>query len=159
MPGSYKPTATFRFEDTPSSPSFDLQFNPADVPTSIAASKFATAPPAVSVSPAVDTAGLASAGIGAAGQAAGTLAQLAGQQAALQQASANNDATRGLSEKLAKLSLSQNRDQFEKNREIQAMMAALGGLSNARSTSNAARDVRRQDEQMLSDLLAGIYLR
>jgi hypothetical protein len=143
---------------TPYAPKFgdlDLQAPNVEVGTSIAASNFATP----SAAPVADYSGVAGAGISAAGQAASTIAQIAAQQNALKSAAGQNSANAALSERLAKASLAQNRDQFEKNRELQNMMWALSANDNSRTTSNAARDVRRQDEQMMSDLLARIYLR
>jgi hypothetical protein len=106
-----------------------------------------------------DWGGVASAGIGAAGQTMGTIAQLAGQKAALDSALAQSQAGRMLSEKLAKMELAQQQGQFDTSQKLRGLMWALGANKAAIGTSGAGRDIRRQDQQMLSDVLARLYLR
>lgn len=109
-------------------------------------------------SPTTNYAGLVGAGIGAAGTAASGVAQAAAQQAILQQQQAQSAAGNALSEKLAKLSLGQAADQFAKNQKLQALMWAMGANGAASKTAEGSRDIRRQDTQMLSDILARLYM-
>ncbi len=113
---------------------------------------------APSVAPSTDYTSIAGAGIGAAGQAVGGIAQAAAQQAVLQQQAAQSAAGNALSEKLAKLQLDQSSDQFSKNQKLQALMWAMGANKAASGTASASRDVRRQDADLLSDVLARIYM-
>lgn len=112
----------------------------------------------VAPSPSTDYSGLASAGIGAAGGAVGGIAQAAANQAAIQAQAAQSAAGNQLSEKLAKMQLSQSADQFGKNQQLQALMWAMGAGKSANNTASASRDVRRQDTELLSDVLARIYM-
>ncbi len=109
--------------------------------------------------PQTDWSNVAGAGIGAAGQTVGTIAQLAGQKAAMDSAMAQSAAGRALSEKLAKMQLAQNAEQFAKSQGLQGLMWALGANRAAIGTSGGGRDLRRQDEQMMGDLFARLYLK
>jgi hypothetical protein len=106
-----------------------------------------------------DWGGIAGAGIGAAGQTVGTIAQLAGQKAAMDSAMAQNSAGRMLTEKLAKMQLAQQAGQFDASQKLRGLMWALGANKAAIGTSGGGRDLRRQDEQMMSDVLARLYMR
>lgn len=106
-----------------------------------------------------DIGNIAGAGIQAAGQTVGMLAQLAGQKAARDAQLAQNVAGRALSEKLAKMQLAQNADQFGKQQNLAGLMWTLGADKAARDTGTGGRDLRRQDQQMLSDLLARLYMK
>lgn len=112
------------------------------------------APPVAST----DYSSLIGSGVQAAGGAVAGIAQAAAQQAALQQQAAQSSAGNALSEKLAKLQLGQSASQFAQNQKLQALMWELSAGKAANATAGASRDIRRQDEQMLSDVLSHIYM-
>ncbi len=99
------------------------------------------------------------AGIGAAGQTIGMLAQLASAQQAREANATQNAAARGLSEKMTKAQLAQQQDQFDKSNKFNTLITALKGIDNTRSTNNSARDIQRQDQQLLSDVLSRVFLK
>lgn len=109
--------------------------------------------------PTTDWGNIAGAGIGAAGATAGTIAQLAGQKAALDAQLAAQAANNTSSMKLAKLQLGQQASQFDKTQAMKALVWALDANNAKKNTGNAGRDLRRNDAQLMSDIMAKIYLR
>lgn len=111
------------------------------------------------IAPQTDWGNVAGAGIGAAGQAVGTLAQLAGQKAAWDQQAQQADAGRALSMRLAKMQLGQNQQQFDMTQAFKALEWALQANKALQTTGTNGRELRRSSSDMLSDVLRRVYLK
>lgn len=109
--------------------------------------------------PTTDWSSIAGAGIGAAGSAVGSIANIAGQKYAMDQQAAANAASRTLSEKLAKLQLAANREEFARQQSLGALMWALGANKGQVSNIAGGRDVRRGAIDGMDALLAKVMLR
>jgi hypothetical protein len=109
--------------------------------------------------PSTDWTSLGGAGITAAGQTVGALAQVAGQKAAMDQAMASSSANRVLSEKLAKMQLAANQEQFGREQNLRALLWALNANKGQISNTAASRDVRRGAIEGMDQLLTKVMLK
>ncbi len=88
-------------------------------------------------------ANIAGAGIGAAGQTIGTLAQIMGQKAVMDRQAQQNDIGRASSEKLAKMQLASDQGIFDSRSKAAALQSVLAALGNAGNMAQAAHDTQR----------------
>lgn len=101
---------------------------------------------------------MAAAGIGAAGQAVSIIAQLAGAKAAKDAMLASNAANRDMSEKLARMSLTQNAGQFDTAEKMNAYGALMQALNGASDQTMRQRALNRSNSQNMGNALTTAFL-
>lgn len=94
--------------------------------------------------------------IGAAASAATGIAGAAGQGEAAKRAGEQSDAQRRLQEKLAKMQLAQNQQQFEQNALMQAQQAIGGSIQNEANTVLDRAAERQRQRGSLSKALGAL---
>ncbi len=103
-------------------------------------------------------ANIAGAGIGAAGQTIGTLAQIIAQSQARQSALADAGLDRDSSTQLAKMRLRANSELADKERALQARNFLVQALTKQGSNAMTAWDTNRQANKAGSSLIAQAFL-
>lgn len=129
------------------------------VDTSSLASANLPSAAASAAKPSTDWGSVAESGIGAAGAAAGALAQVAGQKYAMDQQAAANNAGRMLSEKLAKMQIGASQEQYEREQNLRALLWALNANKGQQANVAGGREVRRGAFDGMDDLLARVMLK
>ncbi len=121
----------------------------------------ATAPGSVNAPAAATTdwGSIGGAGIQAAGQTVGMIAQIAGQKAAMDAILGGNALNRASSEKLAMMQLAQNASQFDRTRKGSAYEMLLSALRNNIGNTNAQRDLNRTISRSTMDALGTAFLK
>jgi hypothetical protein len=109
--------------------------------------------------PTTDWGGVAGAGIGAAGQMVGTLAQVAGNKYAMDRQMEASGASRALSEKLAKMQIAASQEDYLREQNLRALLWALGANKGQQAISAGGREVRRGAIDGMDDLLAKVMLK
>jgi hypothetical protein len=109
--------------------------------------------------PQTDWGNVAQGGIGAAGAAVGTIANLAGQKAAWDNQAAQNTANIALSDKMAKMQLGQQQNQFDVQQAFKALQWALEANKAFQNTGVGGRALRRSSSDLMGDVLRRIYLK
>jgi hypothetical protein len=112
-----------------------------------------------SAAPTTDWGGVAGAGIGAAGQMVGTLAQVAGNKYAMDRQMEASGASRALSEKLAKMQIAASQEDYLREQNLRALLWALGANKGQQAISAGGREVRRGAIDGMDDLLAKVMLK
>lgn len=161
MPGTQMSTGGTDFRATPSGYHTGVTDGPSTIMTiggkPVGSTGISPQEAPASVDP-TDWANIAGAGIGAAGATVGTLAQLAGQKAAWDQQAMQNQAYLGLSEKLAKMRLGQQQNQFDMTQALAALDWALRANQAYQRTGVGGRELRRTSSDLLGDALRRLYL-
>ena len=104
------------------------------------------------------TGSMVGAGIGAAGQAAGVLAKLAGAKAAQDSILAGNALNRESSERLARMSLMQNQKQFDQSNQMNAYQQMAAALNQASEQTMQQRRLNRANTRSRADGLTTAFL-
>jgi hypothetical protein len=115
--------------------------------------------PPSAAAPTTDWGGVAGAGIGAAGQMVGTLAQVAGNKYAMDRQMEASGASRALSEKLAKMQIAASQEDYLREQNLRALLWALGANKGQQAISAGGREVRRGAIDGMDDLLAKVMLK
>lgn len=114
---------------------------------------------AVATPASADYSGVISAGIGAAGQTASTIAQIAGQQAALDAARRSQALGIAGNEKLAKMQIEAEREIAAGRKQDTLRNLLLSALQNSVSGTFQNRDLQRAGISGMDEVLANAFLR